>query len=70
MLKGQCKANWETPDNPPKYDNQMYGKPFVHVLILCQGVVFNGHYTDGEWFILGAESCKEFIDGWCYYPEI
>lgn len=71
MTKGQCKAEWESPDNPPKYDTQIGGKPFACVLISYQGGVFAGDYTNGEWFILGAGPvCKEFIDGWCYYPEI
>lgn len=70
MEKGQCKARWESPENPPKYDTQIGGKPFACILISSQGQVFAGDYTDGEWFILGAVKVEErLIDGWCHYPD-
>lgn len=69
MTKGQCKAEWESPDNPPEYDTQIGGKPFACILISSQGAVLAGDYTNGEWFVFGVGVRKELIDGWCYYPE-
>lgn len=70
MTKGQCKANWESPNNPPEYEVQIGGNPFVCVLLKnSEGSVLPGDYTNGRWFVCGVQVDEKQIDGWCYYPE-
>lgn len=54
----------------PKYSTRIGKKQFVNLLLLDNhGIVWNGDYTDGNWYIFGIQADVKNIAGYAHYPE-
>jgi hypothetical protein len=61
---------WYSPENPPDYKFHVCGGRSVNIFIaLVDGSVWPGDYTEGKFYVFGAEVDMERIGAWCRYPK-
>lgn len=70
IKKSYCLTEWQTPNNPPTFDNHMGGVPFTNILIKNKnGNIGQAVYEDENFWMFGSVLKLEDIEGWCYFPD-
>ena len=63
-------VRWMSPNVPPEYQFHVAGKKVaVNILIaMDSGSIWDGEYSDGDWYAMGIRLNQCKIVAWCHYP--